>query len=82
MLETLNTCLLRAACIFPGTGVLATYWMGLTNTSSGWLWPDGTAPNNFVSDDEPYGHWGPDFYATWAASNCISGNPTKGYIRC
>lgn len=68
--------------ICAGTAVLGSYWMGLTNTTRGWLWPDGSAPNNFVNDGEPYGHWGPDFYATFTGGQCIYGNPSKGYIRC
>jgi hypothetical protein len=46
-------------CTFAGTAVLGSYWMGLTYTSNGaFQWPDGTFPNTFVSDVQPYGHGG------------------------
>jgi hypothetical protein len=66
----------------PGTGVLASYWIGLSNTSRGWLWPDGSAPNNYVSDEDPYGHWGADFYTTWESTHCIYAASTKVYSLC
>ena len=67
-----------------GTQILdsASYWIGLANTTGGWRWADGTAPNNFVSDEEPYGHWAPEFYIGWKNNECFYARSALAYLRC
>jgi hypothetical protein len=62
-------------------GKLANYWMGLSNTSAGWRWADGTQPDNFVNDDAPYAHWASGFYSGWVSTECIYGASAKPYSK-